>query len=115
MNVVVAAMLVIWPLSCLRGLTPLRHVSICSIVTIVFTSLVVIAEAPGHFAQTGRDLRPVVLEVRMSKDGLQVLAIICFAFMVHTNTPEVALHMRVPAESRANQVVGAHTLLLCVV
>jgi len=114
-NVVVVVMLCIWPLSCLRGLTPLRYISTCSIVTILFTSLVVVLKAPGCFVRTGQALRPSLAEVHMNRDALQVLAIVCFAFMNHTNTPEVALRLQVPYQRRASQVVGTHTVLLCAV
>mmetsp|Transcript_55357 Transcript_55357/g.177549 ORF Transcript_55357/g.177549 Transcript_55357/m.177549 type:complete len:426 (+) Transcript_55357:85-1362(+) len=111
-NVAMAASLIIWPLSCFKGLSALRYTSTCSIATVILTSLVVIAKAPGCFARTGRDFAEAVSEVRINMDGLQVLAMACFAFMAHTNTPEIALRLRSKTRRRFAEVVGLHTGLL---
>lgn len=111
-HVVMAASLVIWPLSCLEGLSALRYVSTCSIVTIIFTSLVVLAKAPACFGRTGREFAHVLGEARFSMDAFQVLSMACFAFMTHTNTPEIALQLFRPTRKRSWQVVGLHTVLL---
>lgn len=50
LNVAAAATAVVWPLSCLKGLSALRYTSSCSIATIVFTCLVVLWKTPSHFS-----------------------------------------------------------------
>jgi len=111
-NVVMAASLLIWPLSCMRGLSGLRYTSTCSILTVLFTSTVVILKAPGCFARTGHDIADVLADIRVGPDAFQVLSMACFAFMAHTNTPEIALQLTNPTRGRFAQVVGLHTGLL---
>lgn len=111
-NVVMAASAIIWPLSCLKGLSALRYTSTCSIATVLLTCLVVIVKAPGCFAQTGRSFAEAVAETHMNMDAFQVLSVACFAFMSHTNSPEIALRLRSPSRQLFTQVVGVSTGLL---
>jgi len=111
-NVVMAASLIIWPLSCLRGLSVLRWTSTCSIFTVLLTSLVVVVKAPARFAETGRALGPAISETHVGLEAFQVLSMACFAFMTHTNTPEIALRLKSPTRQRFSSIVGIHTWLL---
>eukprot|EP00928_Gymnodinium_smaydae_P029889 TRINITY_DN22383_c0_g1_i1.p1 TRINITY_DN22383_c0_g1~~TRINITY_DN22383_c0_g1_i1.p1 ORF type:complete len:432 (-),score=47.37 TRINITY_DN22383_c0_g1_i1:185-1480(-) len=112
-NVLMAAALIVWPLSCFEGLSMLRYTSTCSIVTIVLTSAVVLYRSPGCFARSGRDFGELVAQTNVSADGFQVLSMACFAFMTHTNTPEIALGLRNGSRRDAGRtVVGVHTGLL---
>lgn len=113
--VILAASLVVWPLSCLKGLAALRYVSTCSIVTVLVTSLVVVVKAPGLFSRLDRSLPEAVFDVRSGGGIFQVLSMACFAFMTHTNTPEIALQLRMPTRQKFNRVVGLHASLLWVV
>jgi len=115
MNILVAASGVIWPLSCLKGLSALRYTSTCSILTVLFTCLVVIAKAPGCFEKSERVLSEAVGETRLSMDAFQVLTMACFAFMTHTNTPEIALRLKAPSRKRFVRVVGIETIVLFLV
>jgi len=114
-KVAFAASAIVWPLSCMQGLSALRYVSTCSIITIVFTSCVVIAKAPSHFSETGQSLKEVVATSTVDVGAFQTLSMACFAFMTHTNTPEIALQLIRPTTSRSVQVVGVHTAMLWVV
>mmetsp|Transcript_30919 Transcript_30919/g.88981 ORF Transcript_30919/g.88981 Transcript_30919/m.88981 type:complete len:421 (+) Transcript_30919:43-1305(+) len=111
-KVALAASAIVWPLACMQGLSALRYVSTCSIITLVFTSIVVIAKAPVHFARHDRSLTEVVSVSTLDVGAFQVMSMACFAFMTHTNTPEIALQLVRPTEGRAAQVVGSSTFLL---
>lgn len=112
MNILVAASAVIWPLSCLRGLSALRYVSTWSILTVILTCVVVIWKAHACFEKTGRALPEVLTETRLCMNSFQVLTMACFAFMNHTNTPEIALRLRAPSRRRFAKVVGTSSALL---
>lgn len=112
--VILAASLVVWPLSCLKGLAALRHVSTCSIATVLMTSLVVVTKAPGLFSSLDRSFSGALFEVRGGGGIFQVLSMACFAFMTHTNTPEIALEMRMPTRQKFNRVVCVQAGLLWV-
>lgn len=112
MSVLFAACTVIWPLSCLRGLSVLRYTSTCSILTVLLTCLVVVVKAPSCFARTGRGLVEAVSETKLSMDAFQVLTMACFAFMNHTNSPEIALRLHSPSRKRFAHIVGVQTVLL---
>jgi len=105
-NVLVAASLIVWPLSCFRGLSALQYTSACSMAAIVLTSIVVISKAPHCFAQTGSEFLPAVSEVRWNRDAFQVLTMACFSFMVQTQAPEIALLLRSPSRATTSRVVG---------
>ncbi|CAK8995998.1 Amino acid transporter AVT6A (AtAvt6A) [Durusdinium trenchii] len=111
LNVLAAATLVIWPLSCLKGLSALRYTSTCSIATIVFTCLVVFFKAPSHFAAQEATLQQVLSQARWNRSSFQVLSMACFAFMTHTNSPEIALRFA-GGPSAAKQVLRAQTAVL---
>lgn len=111
-NVVSAASLIIWPLSCLRGLGALRYVSTCSLLTIILTSLVVMAKAPYRFSALERPFMEAASEVHVGLGSTQAFSMACFAFMTHTNTPEIARQLRKPTPRRFHQVLCAHTLSL---
>ena len=55
LHVAFAASMIIWPLSCLKGLSALRYTSSCSIATILFTCLVVLWKTPSHFEGSFKD------------------------------------------------------------
>lgn len=112
LRVVLTASMIIWPLSCLEGLSALRYVSTCSIVTVVFTSIVVLVKAPGCFARTESSFVEAVTEVHLGRPAFQALSMACFAFMTHTNSPEIALKLVRPTRERFWKVVGTHTALL---
>lgn len=114
-KVAVFALCIVWPLSCMRGLSALRYVSMCSMFTIVFTSLAVIAKTPSHFAKHGRSLGEVLGESNVNLSAFQVLSMACFAFMTHTNTPEIALQLYKPTHERALTVMGTSTFMLWLV
>lgn len=111
-NVIAAALVIIWPLSCLKGLSALRYVSTCSIMSITFTFFVVIMKAPKLSLATGEPLAEMVSEVHLNSNVFQVLSMACFAFMVHTNTPEIAARLRSPTRGRIANVVGLHTAFI---
>jgi len=111
-NILIAATAVIWPLSCLRGLSALRYVGTWSILTVLLTCLVVIAKARSCFERTGKALPEAVGKTKLSMDSFQVLTMACFAFMNHTNSPEIALRLQAPSRRRFAKVVGTSTVLL---
>jgi len=111
-SVAMAASVIIWPLSCLRGLNALRYVSTCSLVTLAFTAAVVIVKAPGLFARTGVSFAEAASEVKLNGGAFQVLSMACFAFCIHTNTPEIAYAMRKPTQSRTFGAVSFYTALM---
>lgn len=112
-KVVTVAGLIVWPLSCLKGLSALRWTSTCSLVTIIFTALVVVVKAPSLFAKTGVSF----IEASSGFQGgvlgsFQVLSMACFAFMVHSNTPEIAHAMLSRRPSSIKQVVVSQAGIL---
>lgn len=107
-----ATVAIVWPLSCLKGLSALRYVSTCSLATICFTTVVVVLRAPSCFALLEQPLGEAVTKVNFTIDSSQALSMACFAFMTHTNTPEIAAAMRRPTRERSRQVVLAHTALM---
>lgn len=111
-NVLVATTLVVWPLSCFRGLSALGYTSACSMVAISLTSVLVISKAPRCFAQTGSEFLPAVSEVRFNRDAFQVLTMACFAFMVQTQAPEIALLLRSPSRATISRIVGKSSAYL---
>lgn len=114
-KVITVAGLIVWPLSCLKGLSALRWTSTCSLVTIIFTALVVVVKAPGLFAKTGVPLREASSGFHGGVlGGFQVLSMACFAFMVHSNTPEIAHAMTSRGASSIKQVVVSQAGILWV-
>jgi len=111
LNVAWATTVVVWPLSCLRGLSALRYTSTCSIATILLTSIVVIIKAPVHFHAKDASFQHVLEEVKWNMSGFQVLSMACFAFMTHTNSPEIALRF-VGGPRLARKVLTIQTCLL---
>jgi len=111
-NVLALSSCIIWPLSCLKGLSALRYTSTCSIATVIFTSIVVVIKSPALFARTGHTFSEAVTQMNLDMTAFQVLSMACFAFMVHTNTPEIARQLRSPSRARFKKVVGAHTFAL---
>lgn len=110
-NVVMAACAIIWPLTCLKGLSAFRYTSTLSIFNILFTCVVVILKAPGLFAKHRRPFLDVVYEVNLSYSAFQVISIASFAFMTHTASPEIA-RCFTGGKKAAAKVIGVHTALL---
>eukprot|EP00929_Paragymnodinium_shiwhaense_P044677 TRINITY_DN22903_c0_g1_i1.p1 TRINITY_DN22903_c0_g1~~TRINITY_DN22903_c0_g1_i1.p1 ORF type:complete len:422 (-),score=79.01 TRINITY_DN22903_c0_g1_i1:51-1316(-) len=113
-GVALAASLIIWPLSCFEGLSALRYVSTCSLLTMLFTCIVVVAKAPSQFAALERPVSSAVMEMKIHSGGFQVISIACFAYMTHTNTPEIAQKLQAPSDGRFGRMVGAQTLIMTV-
>lgn len=110
-KVLMAVTAIAWPLSCLRGLSALRYTSTCSLFTILLTSMVVIGKAPGLFAKRESSFLDVMSDVNVNLDAFQVLSMACFAFMTHTNTPEIALCFKA-GKTAATKALRVHTILL---
>lgn len=111
LNVAAAATVVIWPLSCLKGLSALRYTSTCSIATILFTCLVVLLKTPSHFQSRDASFMQVLEHSCFNSSSFQVLSMACFAFMTHTNSPEIALRFT-GGPSSARWVLAVQTLVL---
>jgi len=110
--VLVTASAVIWPLSCLRGLSALRHVSTFSVLAILFTCLVVVGKSPSRMAALDRPLSESSFGWLPGVNGFQVLSMCCFGFMNHTNTPEIARGLWSPSRRKVKRVVLLHTTAL---
>lgn len=111
-SVLTVTALIVWPLSIMKGLSALRYVSTCSLVTICITSVVVVVRAPSCFSKLDQPLGEALTKVDINLDSFQALSMACFAFMTHTNTPEIASAFKRPTRERVRQVVLAHTGLL---
>jgi len=111
-NVLVATCLVVWPLSCFRGLSVLQYTSALSMAAIALTSVLVISKAPRCFAQTGSELLPAVSQVRLNRNAFQVLTMGCYAFMVQTQAPEIALLLRSPSRATISRIIGKSSAYL---
>lgn len=120
-SVIYTVSLFIWPLCCLKNLSALRDVSTWSLAAILFTSVAVIVRTPSLFESHGQRLIETVLVSREAQpshgvgDMFQVFSLLCFAFMTHTNTPEIAQGLKSPSQYKFRQVVWAHVAILVVV
>ncbi|CEM23469.1 unnamed protein product [Vitrella brassicaformis CCMP3155] len=83
------SLILIWPLSCVKRLSALRHIALLPIFSIIITSIVVIVQAPHliHEAfKTG--MRPEAFS--LSWNSPKAVNIFLFAYMAHVNVVPVA-------------------------
>eukprot|EP00434_Breviolum_minutum_P019100 symbB.v1.2.016836.t2/scaffold1278.1/size127201/5 len=107
--VIMASLLVVFPLSIPRNVTALRYISFLSISAIVFLTIVVLAKTPAHWTDTDTVAGAVVaLGTVESEDEvtcslwivLQSFAMAIFSFNAHTNAVPVALSLDQPRATR---------------
>lgn len=113
-RVIMASLLVVFPLSIPRHVTALRYISFLSISAIVFLTLVVAAKTPGHW-RDAVELDQLDTVKYSLWTVLQSFAMALFSFNAHTNAVPVALSLDQPRATRIWYVALSSVLIELVI
>lgn len=113
-RVIMASLLVVFPLSIPRHVTALRYISFLSISAIVFLTLVVAAKTPAHW-RDAVELDQLDTVKYSLWTVLQSFAMALFSFNAHTNAVPVALSLDQPRATRIWYVALSSVLIELVI